>query len=182
MQKISIKTTKNNYNLKYVLQAISIDTKAKDFTVKTQEKTVRVDSKEQKLNVRTRKQTLIIDAIRRSINIQQGGRRGLPGPAGKDGVDGVGVPRGGLPGQVLIKTGAGDYDSDWGTILGSDKYFIQTFLMSAIVLVQHNLQKYPAVTVHDSAGDEVEGQIEHIDINSLQIIFSSPFSGTVTCN
>ena len=182
MQKISIKATRNVLDLNYTRQGISIDAKQKDFTVKTTNKTVKVDTRQQKINIRAKKQNLIIDAITRAISINVGGKRGLPGPAGRDGTDGVGVPRGGLPGQSLVKIGAGDFDSGWSTITGADKYYIQSFLTSAFVVVTHNLAKLPAVTVHDSAGDEVVGQIEHLDINILQVTFSAPFSGTVTCN
>lgn len=44
------------------------------------------------------------------------------------------------------------------------------------------MNKYPAVTVHDSTGDEVEGDIAHVDTNNLVIQFSAPFSGKITCN
>lgn len=43
--------------------------------------------------------------------------------------------------------------------------------------VQHNLGFRPSVQVFDSGGTEVEGDIHHIDNNSLTITFSSSFSG-----
>lgn len=185
MQKISIKSNRNVLDLNYTRQVISIDAKQKDFTVKTTKKTVKVDTRLQKVSIRNKKQNLIIDTITRAISINVGGKRGLPGPAGKDGkdgLDGVGVPRGGLPGQLLVKTGAGDYESAWATITGTDKYYVQNFLATTLVLVEHNLLKYPAVTVHDSAGDEVVGEVEHLSVNMLRITFSAPFSGIITCN
>lgn len=179
MQKVSIKTNRNILNLNYTRQVISIDAKQKDFTVKTTKKSVKVSTQQQKINIRHKKHNLVIDTIKRSININVGGKRGLPGPAGKDG---VGVPNGGLPGQLLVKIGTDDYATAWATITGTDKYYIQNFLSSTFVLVEHNLLKYPAVTVHDSAGDEVVGDVEHLSVNALQITFSAPFSGIVTCN
>jgi len=179
MQKISIKANRNVLDLNYTRQVISIDAKSKDFTVKQTKKTVKIDTRQQKVSIRNKKQNLIIDTIKRSININVGGKRGLPGPAGKDG---VGVPTGGLPGQLLVKLGIDDYETAWATITGTDKYYIQNFLSSSIVLVEHNLLKYPAVTVHDSAGDEVVGDIEHLSVNALRITFSAAFSGTITCN
>ena len=43
--------------------------------------------------------------------------------------------------------------------------------------VVHNLGRYPAVTVVDSSGDEIEGEIKHLDVNTVRLTFSAPFSG-----
>jgi hypothetical protein len=45
-------------------------------------------------------------------------------------------------------------------------------------LIDHNLGWNPNVTVIDSAGTTVEGDIEYLSENSLTLIFSSGFSGT----
>lgn len=71
------------------------------------------------------------------------------------------------------------------TVLGSgrgDKNFTQTFINQTSVTVPHNLNKKPAVTVIDSAGDEVLGNVHHLSDNSLQVTFSAGFTGTVFCN
>lgn len=65
---------------------------------------------------------------------------------------------------------------------GSDKNYIQVFTSLASVTVAHNLGKYPAVQVIDSALSQCEGTVVHIDVNNLTIFFSASFSGTVTCN
>ena len=65
---------------------------------------------------------------------------------------------------------------------GSDKNFTHAFTSASSVTVPHNLGKFPAVTVIDSAGDECEGDVDHIDINNLTVTFSAPFSGTIICN
>lgn len=101
---------------------------------------------------------------------------------GTDGIDGAGVPTGGLPGEMLVKKGTDDFDTEWATVTGRDKYYVQAFNTTAVVTVNHNLAKYPSITVHDSAGDEVEGTVVHNDINTSTIVFSAPFSGLVTCN
>jgi hypothetical protein len=77
----------------------------------------------------------------------------------------------------------GDGSSSW-TSLGyaGDKTYTQGFSSTATVTVTHGLNKYPAVTVMDSAGDEVIGDIAYTNLNSLVVTFSAPFSGTVTCN
>lgn len=63
-----------------------------------------------------------------------------------------------------------------------DLNFTQVFNNVSSVTVNHNLGKYPSVTVFDSAGDECEGDVDYTNINSLTVSFSAPFSGEVVCN
>ena len=53
---------------------------------------------------------------------------------------------------------------------------------SAIWTVNHGLGKRPSVTIFDSAGDQVEGHVSHIDANNLTIAFSAAFAGTAFFN
>lgn len=53
---------------------------------------------------------------------------------------------------------------------------------SDLWVINHNLSKYPSVDVFDSAGDQVEGDVRHIDENSLRITFTAPFSGVAYLN
>ena len=46
----------------------------------------------------------------------------------------------------------------------------------------HNLEKYPSVTVFDSAGSVVICAIEYVDVNNMILHFSAPFSGKATLN
>ncbi len=48
--------------------------------------------------------------------------------------------------------------------------------------VAHNLGKFPAVTVLDSAGTEFQCEINYIDSNNLQVIVTAAFSGVAYCN
>ena len=48
--------------------------------------------------------------------------------------------------------------------------------------IKHNLDKFPSVTVIDSAGSEVIGEVEYIDLNNLKIKFAGSFSGKATLN
>jgi len=48
--------------------------------------------------------------------------------------------------------------------------------------ITHDLGKYPAVTVVDSAMTEVVGDVEHIDVNTIRITFSAAFSGKAILN
>lgn len=49
-------------------------------------------------------------------------------------------------------------------------------------LINHNLNKYPAVNVVDSAGNEVVGDVEYIDVNNLKITFMGAFKGKANLN
>jgi hypothetical protein len=63
-----------------------------------------------------------------------------------------------------------------------DLHFEQIFTSLSTVTVTHNLNKKPAVTVIDSAGDEVVGDVDHTSNNQFVVTFSAPFSGTIFCN
>lgn len=65
----------------------------------------------------------------------------------------------------------------------SDKYYLHEQLTaSSQWLVQHNLNKYPSVTVIDSALRIVICEVEYIDSNSLYVKTNSVFSGKAMCN
>ena len=49
-------------------------------------------------------------------------------------------------------------------------------------VVHHNLGKYPSVTVVDTAGNVVYGDVQHLDQYNLTITFSCAFSGYAYCN
>ncbi len=53
---------------------------------------------------------------------------------------------------------------------------------SAIWNIQHDLEKFPSVTVIDSANDVVYGNVTYVDENNLTINFSAPFSGKAYLN
>lgn len=94
----------------------------------------------------------------RNIEINLVGRRGPQGIQGEQGEQGEVGPQ------------------------GDDKNFVQPFTNSAEVTVTHSLSKYPAITVKDSTGDEVLGEVEHVSINQAVIRFSASFTGQVVCN
>lgn len=43
--------------------------------------------------------------------------------------------------------------------------------------IEHSLNFYPNVTIMDSAGNIVEGDIEYTNVNNIRAIFSAAFSG-----
>lgn len=71
---------------------------------------------------------------------------------------------------------------DYTEELKDKKYEYIKGTPSATWVINHNLGKKPSVTVIDSAGTEVEGQVVHTDINNLIITFSAAFSGKAYLN
>lgn len=64
-----------------------------------------------------------------------------------------------------------------------DRYFrhVQS-VPEAIWNITHNLGKIPSVTVTDSSGTEIEGDVLHNDSNSLKLTFSAAFAGFADLN
>lgn len=60
-------------------------------------------------------------------------------------------------------------------------YHIQSTASDTWVIV-HGLNKYPSVSVINSAGDEVIGDIIYNDINQVTIKFKGSFKGSATLN
>lgn len=65
---------------------------------------------------------------------------------------------------------------------GDKNYFHDQGTPSASWTIQHNMNKFPSVTVIDTGGNEVEGDVFYVDQNNLTINFNGQFSGTATLN
>lgn len=48
--------------------------------------------------------------------------------------------------------------------------------------ITHAMNKYPAVTVTDTSGNEIKGSVQHIDQNALILTFAVPFAGFANLN
>jgi hypothetical protein len=65
----------------------------------------------------------------------------------------------------------------------ADKNYVHTQGSPASTwVINHNLNKKCAVSVVDSAGTSVFGNIRYINLNTVEITFSAPFSGEAFCN
>lgn len=123
---------------------------------------------------------IIVKSVERNIKLRHVGRQGEPGAPGPAG---LGLPAGGVDGDILVKDGDGEYQTKWAQPFSfDDKHYSANFTVSNIVAVNHGLGKYPAVSVMDSAGEEVVGEVDYLDVNSLIVKFTYPFSGRVICN
>lgn len=61
-------------------------------------------------------------------------------------------------------------------------YIHDQMVASAEWTIRHNLKKFPAVSVVDSAGNVVIGEVRYIDINAISIKFIGAFSGKAYLN
>lgn len=77
---------------------------------------------------------------------------------------------------------ANDLAEFTAALADGDRTFTQEFMPTADLTVTHGLNKRPAVTVIDSAGDEVIGAITYLDLNTVRAVFSAPFGGRIICN
>lgn len=65
----------------------------------------------------------------------------------------------------------------------SDQHYTHKQAQAAKVwTIKHSLGKRPAVTVVDSAGTVVIGEVEYIDDNTVRLTFCAAFSGTAYFN
>ena len=87
----------------------------------------------------------------------------------------------GNAGQTLVVNSAED-GTEW-VDQEKDKHF--TFFQnsaSKVWTATHNLQKHPSVSVIDSGGNVVIGDVTYIDLNQIQITFKASFSGIAYFN
>ena len=67
--------------------------------------------------------------------------------------------------------------------LEADKNYVHNQGSAATIwTIAHNLDKFPSPVVVDSGGNEIEGDVKHIDKNNLTITFSTAFTGAAYIN
>lgn len=65
----------------------------------------------------------------------------------------------------------------------NDKNYVHTQnVASSTWVIEHNLNKYPAVSIMNSAGDEVVGEVFYDNTNQVTIKFMGAFKGKATLN
>lgn len=70
-----------------------------------------------------------------------------------------------------------------GAVGCGDKTYIHIqSLASDVWHVIHNLKKYPSVSIVDSGGSLVVGEVTYLSENTLDISFSASFSGSAYLN
>jgi hypothetical protein len=90
-------------------------------------------------------------------------------------IDGAGVIRKRTAGETLTDIGA-------APLVHIHTYVHTQALPSATWSINHALGKFPSVTIVNTSGDEVEGDVNHIDNNNVEINFSAAFGGVAYLN
>lgn len=81
----------------------------------------------------------------------------------------------------IVESGVNGEDLEIG-IVGDKNYVHEQLQASNEWSVNHKLKKYPSVSIIDSAGTNVIGEVTYLDENSLRINFSSIMSGKAFLN
>lgn len=136
---------------------------------------IKLNKQTKNLTLNKVQKSLRLNQNKHVISLRQVGRRGVQGEPGaiQSVVAGTGI--------IVDNTDPANPIVSAPTA-GNDKNFTYNFNSQSSFTVNHNLDKYPSVTIFDSSGDEVEGQVDHLNVNSLKIDFSAPFSGVITLN
>jgi hypothetical protein len=61
-------------------------------------------------------------------------------------------------------------------------FIFDQMIASATWVIAHALNRYPSVTVVDSGGTQVEGYVDYLDANTVNVLFSAAFAGTAYLN
>ena len=72
--------------------------------------------------------------------------------------------------------------SDDIVVLPDKNYLHTQTIASDTWIIVHNLNKYPAVSVMNSAGEEVVGEVTYDNVNQVTIKFVGAFKGIATLN
>ena len=98
-----------------------------------------------------------------TLDLVEGAEQGPAGPPGADGEAGAQGPQG-IPG------------------LSGANYTHTQAVPSADWTITHNLARFPSVTVIDSAGSTVVGDVEYLSNNQIAIHFTAAFGGSAYLN
>lgn len=106
------------------------------------------------------------------------------GPRGEKGDKGdPGAIPDAIPAAAIVESSERVFlTADEKANLLNSHYIHDQILASANWNVRHNLGKYPSVSVVDSAGSLVQGDVEYLDTNTLTITFTAEFSGKAYLN
>jgi len=87
------------------------------------------------------------------------------------------------PANGIVPTNTTYWDIIAGGNESGDKTYVHIQNVAATVwTVPHNMGKFPSVSVVDSGNTEVEGDVIFIDVNTIELRFSSAFGGKAYFN
>lgn len=84
--------------------------------------------------------------------------------------------------RLRIVTSVNGKTGDVFLDIGSSTYIHHQTVASGVWTIEHDLDRYPSVTVVDSAGSVVIGDVQYINRNEIILTFQGAFSGTAYLN
>lgn len=123
--------------------------------------------------------------VERVENIVEIASIGIQGPRGKGMLHGEGPPSNslGLDGEFYIdiisnKLYGPKENGEWGASVNLGGTYTHTQdVASNTWVINHNLDYYPNIEVVDSAGNDVVGNYQFVNANTLVATFTHPFAG-----
>ena len=67
-------------------------------------------------------------------------------------------------------------------VLGLGTYTFTQIIAATVWTINHNLDKFPSITVVDSSGNVIVGDQQYNNSNQITLTFNAPFSGTAYLN
>lgn len=110
------------------------------------------------------------------------GIQGERGAQGEQGIQGIQGEQGLSAYQIWLQNGNIGTEQDYLASLKVNSYTHYQISASQEWMINHNIGKFPSVSVVDSAGTVVIGDVTYIDMNNLIIQFISAFSGKAYLN
>lgn len=89
-----------------------------------------------------------------------------------------------LVAYILARNAAGSGGGGGGgSEEGQDKSYIHTQRVASTEWsITHRLDKYPSVTIVDSGGNAVMGEVQYLSKQTVKVTFSAAFAGTAYLN
>ena len=135
---------------------------------------------EEEYQIQVLEEVIEIQSVEEALNITLA--EGLPGQdATINGVTALTL----TGGENLTLTQVGNVASlevDFSSLEEDKTYVHEQLVSSQFWNIQHNLGKHPSVTVIDSGGSVVFGDVEYVSMNEITISFGFPFGGTAYLN
>lgn len=111
---------------------------------------------------------MLINVLEQGSDVIEVNSPGLAGPAGPQGPAGV-------PGPV----GPAGEEGNPGEQGPFAPTFVQRFASAEMTwFIEHNLDLFPVVSIHDPDGNEISGDIAMPDRNTVVVSFAIPIAGT----
>lgn len=123
--------------------------------------------------------------VERTENVVEISTIGVQGPRGKGVLHGEGVPSNslGIDGEFYIDTSVNKMygpktSGSWGDPVNLGGTYVHTQdVASDTWVINHNLDYYPNIEIVDSAGNDVVGNYQFVNANTLVATFTDPFAG-----